>query len=111
MLSLVLLGQMEMLKKVNGMLVAFVDFSTAYDKVDRDKLWGCLHGTVRREWEILGLFGISVSGTSCQVRVGDMQSRVFEGCERLVKHRGEEDAGIYCLEEWGRKMEVKPKLT
>ena len=41
-LSLVLLSQMEMLKKLNGMMVAFIDFSKAYDKVDRDKLWGCL---------------------------------------------------------------------
>ena len=53
-LSLVLLGQMEMLKKLNGMMVVFIDFSKAYDKVDRDKLWGCLE-TVRREWEVLEL--------------------------------------------------------
>ena len=41
-LSLVLLGQMEMLKKSQGMMIAFIDFSKAYDKVDRDKLWKCL---------------------------------------------------------------------
>ena len=37
MLTLVLLGQMEMVKKANGMMVAFIDFSKAYDKVDRRK--------------------------------------------------------------------------
>ena len=42
MLSLVLLGQMEMLKTLQGMMIAFIDFSKAYDKVDRDKLWKCL---------------------------------------------------------------------
>ena len=33
-LTLVLLGQMEMVKKANEMMVAFIDFSKAYDKVD-----------------------------------------------------------------------------
>ena len=35
MLTLVLLRQMEMVRKPSGMLVAFIDFSKAYDKVDR----------------------------------------------------------------------------
>ena len=43
-LTLVLLGQMEMVKKTNGMMVAFIDFSKACDKVDRRKLWSCLKG-------------------------------------------------------------------
>ena len=33
-LTLVLLGQMELVKKANGMMVVFIDFSKAYDKVD-----------------------------------------------------------------------------
>ena len=41
-LTLVLLRQMEMARKPSGMLVAFIDFSKAYDKVDRGKLWSCL---------------------------------------------------------------------
>ena len=41
-LTLVLLGQIEMAKAAKGMLVAFIDFTKAYDKVDRVKLWGCL---------------------------------------------------------------------
>ena len=40
----VLLGQMEIVKKANGMMVAFIDFSKAYDKVDNRKLWSCLEG-------------------------------------------------------------------
>ena len=45
-LSLVLLGQMEMLKKSQRMMIAFIDFSKANDKVDRDKLWKCLQSWV-----------------------------------------------------------------
>ena len=77
MLSLVLLGQMEMLKKLNGMMVAFIDFSKAYDKVDRDKLWGCLE-QLGVNGKFLDFLQSLYQGTSCQVRVGDMQSRVFE---------------------------------
>ena len=31
-----------MVRKPAGMLVAFIDFAKAYDKVDRVKLWSCL---------------------------------------------------------------------
>ena len=34
LLSLVLLGQMEVVRKPDGMLVAFIDFAKAYDKVN-----------------------------------------------------------------------------
>ena len=33
-----------MVKRNDGMLVAFIDFSKAYDKVDRDKLWSLAIG-------------------------------------------------------------------
>ena len=33
-----------MFQKSSGMLVAFIDFSKAYDRVDREKLWSCLEG-------------------------------------------------------------------
>ena len=36
--TLVLLGQTEMAKATRGMLVAFIDFAKAYDKLDRGKL-------------------------------------------------------------------------
>ena len=41
-LSLMLLDQTEVIKRKDGMLVAFIDFSKAYDKVDRENLWSCL---------------------------------------------------------------------
>jgi hypothetical protein len=41
-LTLTLLGQLEVTKKSSGMMVAFMDFSKAYDRVDREKLWRCL---------------------------------------------------------------------
>ena len=31
-----------MVKRNDDMLVAFIDFSKAYDKVDWDNLWSCL---------------------------------------------------------------------
>ena len=30
---------MEMLKKSRGIMISFIDFFKAYDKVGRDKLW------------------------------------------------------------------------
>ena len=41
-LTLVLLGQTEMAKAAKGMLVAFIDFTKAYDTVDQGKMWWCL---------------------------------------------------------------------
>ena len=41
-LMLVLSRQTEMAKAANGMLVAFIDFTKAYDTVDRGKMWWCL---------------------------------------------------------------------
>ena len=43
-LALVLLIQMEVAKKAKGMMVTFIDFSKAYDRVDREQLWRCLEG-------------------------------------------------------------------
>ena len=112
-LSLVLLGQMEMLKKLNGMMVAFTDFSKAYDKVDRNKLWGCLE-QLGVNGKFLDFLQSLYQGTSCQVRVGDRQSRVFEvnvglrqGCvmspllfslyiNGLVKELKEASCGVEC---------------
>ena len=39
-LSLSLLGQVRMAYNKKGMMGAFVDFSKAYDRVDRHKLYG-----------------------------------------------------------------------
>ena len=45
-LTLVLLGQTEMAKAAKGMLVAFIDCTKAYDKVDRGESFG----TVWNSW-------------------------------------------------------------
>ena len=75
-LSLVLLGQMEMLKKTQGMMIAFIEFSKAYDKVDKDKLWKCLE-TLGVNSKFLWFLQSLYQGTSCQVKVGDKRSRVL----------------------------------
>ncbi len=72
-LSLVLLGQMEMLKKLNGMMVAFIDFSKAYDKIDRDKLWVCV--------EQLGVNGNS--WTFCNLCIREHHARLELGTCRV----------------------------
>ena len=41
LLSLVLLGQTEMVRKPAGMFVAFIEFVKAYDKVNWE-MWSCL---------------------------------------------------------------------
>ena len=40
--SLILLGQTKVALQEDGLLAAFIDFSKAYDGVNREKLWGCL---------------------------------------------------------------------
>ena len=77
MLSLVLLGQMEMLKKSHGLMIAFIDFSKAYDKVVRDRLWKCL-GKLGVSGKFLCFLQSLYWGTSCQVRVGAKSSRAFD---------------------------------
>ena len=41
LLTLMLLGQIKAMSK-RGMFAGFIDFRKAYDRVDREKLWGCL---------------------------------------------------------------------
>ena len=75
-LSLVLLGQREMLKKSGGLMTAFIDFSKAYDRIDRGKLWKCLESMGVSE-KFLSFLQSLYAGTSCRVRVGDRQSEVL----------------------------------
>ncbi len=42
--SLMLLGQTKLTTQEGGFLAAFIDFSKAYDRVCRKKLWECLRG-------------------------------------------------------------------
>ena len=75
-LSLVLLGQMVMLKKSSGLMVVFIDFSKAYDRIDRGKLWKSLE-TMGVSGKFLSFLQSLYAGTSCQVKVGDRQSKVL----------------------------------
>ena len=70
-MTLVLLGHVQ-LKAVSGkgMLVSFIDFRTAYNRVDRGKLRGCLKG--------MGIGGWAYSAVSCEVKVGAGRSDPFE---------------------------------
>ena len=69
-LSLVLLGQMEMMKKLRGLMAAFIDFSKAYDRIDRGKLWKCLESMGVND-KFLSFLQSLYAGTSCWVKVGD----------------------------------------
>ena len=51
LLSLVLLGQTEMVRKPAGMLVAFIDFAKAYDKVNLREVV-VLSAECGREWQV-----------------------------------------------------------
>ena len=73
---LVLLGQLEIAKNPKGMLVAFLDFSKAYDKVDRKKLWTRLHDMGINEPFLKSLKAL-YKGSSCRVQVEDRLSEAF----------------------------------
>ena len=76
LLTLVLLGQLEIAKNPEGMLVAFLDFSKAYDRVDRKKLWTRLHD-MGINGSFLKFLKALYKGSSCRVRVGDRLSEAF----------------------------------
>ena len=58
------------------MLVAFLDFSKAYDKVDRKKLWTRLHD-MGINGSFLKFLKALYKGSSCRVRVEDRLSEAF----------------------------------
>ena len=112
LLTLMLLGQIKAMLK-RGMFAGFIDFRKAYDRVDREKLWGCL--------ERMGLGGrVSAflkavyTGTSSEVKVGEERSKPFrvacglrQGCilspllfslciNSLVNKLKEADIGVMC---------------
>ena len=76
LLTLMLLGQIKAMSK-RGMFAGFIDFRKAYDRVDREKLWGCL--------ERMGLGGcVSAflkavyTGACSKVKVGEEHSKPLE---------------------------------
>ena len=76
-LSLSLLGQVRMAYIKKGMMGAFVDFSKAYDRVDRHKLWRVLEagGVTGRT---LTFLEATYESISCEVRTGKELSEPFE---------------------------------
>ena len=67
LLSLVLLGQTEVVRKPDGMLVAFIDFAKTYDKVNRE-LWSCLQ-SVGVKGRCLQFIQALYEGSVCRVKV------------------------------------------
>ena len=75
LLTLTLLGQIKAMTR-RGMFAGFIDFRKAYDRVDREILWGCL--------ESMGLGGrVSAFlkavyiGMSSELKVGKERSKPF----------------------------------
>ena len=75
-LSLVLLGQSQVSMKREGMLVAYIDFLKAYDRIDRMKLWSCLssNGICGR---FLNFLKTLYEDSSCQGKLGNIVSEGF----------------------------------
>ena len=76
-LTLMLVGQVQMAMRKSGMMAAFIDLKKAYDTVDREKMLDCLkHLGLRGR---LGAFLEELySGVECEVRVGEELSNPFE---------------------------------
>ena len=74
--SLMLLGQTKLATQEGGFLAAFIDFSKAYDRVCRKKLWECLRG-----YGVSGKFLVMLQAlyleNSVEVKIGDKQSDHF----------------------------------
>ena len=64
-------------RKGAGMLVSFIDFKKAYDRVDRGKLWGCLKG-MGIGGRALAFLKAAYSDVSYEVKVGAGRSDLFE---------------------------------
>ena len=76
LITLVLLGHFKAVPG-KGMLVSFIDFKKAYDRVDRGKLWGCLKGMGIGGGALVFLKA-AYSDVSCEVKVGARRSDAFE---------------------------------
>ena len=77
LLSVVYLGQIEMVRKPAGMLVAFIDFAKVYDKVDREKLRSCLQ-SVGVNGRFLRFLQALYDRSMCRVKVNVQVSDDFE---------------------------------
>ena len=93
--------------------MAFIDFSKAYDRVNREQLWRCLEG-LGIGGSFLQFWRALYNGTSCRVKVDNKQSDEFsvtsgltQGCvlspllfslyiNALVDTLKKHDCGIQC---------------
>ena len=73
---LMLLGQTKLATQEGGFLAAFIDFSKAYDRVCRKKLWECLRG-----YGVSGKFLVMLQAlyfeNSVEVKIGNKRSDHF----------------------------------
>ena len=76
LMKLVLLGQLKAVLG-EGMLVSFIDFKIAYDRVNLGKLWGCLKG-MGIGGRALAFMKVAYSEVSCEVKVGAGHGDPFE---------------------------------
>ena len=74
--SFILLGQTKVASKAGGFLTAFIDFSKAYDRVCREKLWGCLRG-YGVKGKFLSMLQVLYLENSMEVKIGDKRSDHF----------------------------------
>ena len=73
--NLMLLGQIKAMLR-RGMLAGFIDFRKAYDRVDREKLWGCLE-SMGMGGRVSAFLKAVYTGTSSEVKVGEEHSKPF----------------------------------
>ena len=74
--SLILLGQTKVTLQEDGFLAALIDFSKAYNRVCREKLWGCLRG-YGVKGKFLAILQALYLENSMEVKIGDKRSDHF----------------------------------
>ena len=81
-LTLMLLGQVQMAARRKGKMAAFIDLKKGYDTVDQNKLWKCLeHMELKRR---LGVFLEELyKRVKCEVRLGEALSDPFKATTGL----------------------------
>ena len=71
-----LLGQTKVASQEDGFLAVFIDFSKTYDRVCREKLWGCLRG-YGVKGKFLAMLQALYLENSMEVKIGDKWSDHF----------------------------------
>ena len=71
-----LLSQTKVASQEDGFLAVFIDFSKAYDRVCREKLWGCFRG-YGVKGKFLAMLQALYLENSMEVKIGDKWSGHF----------------------------------